>query len=349
MDFGILEPLLQDPSISEIMINSHQNIFVEKRGQMMKVDAAFDSEEQLVQLLEALIEPTGQRLNESNPIIDVRFPDGSRMHVIGRPIAIYGTSVTLRKFRKSIVSVADLISWGAISEPMVQFIQACVESQLSILIAGGTGSGKTTLMGTICRFIPPDERIITLEQVTEIASELRVDLPHVVALETRPPNLEGRGEITMRHLVQSARKMRPDRILVNEVSGAEAFDLIQAMNTGYTGSILNMHAAGVRDALTRLEIGIIEGNPALPVLGVRESLATAIDVIIYIERMKDGVRRMTSISEITGVSSGVIDVQEIFTYVPDSGGGSFRTTGRIPRVASRVEAGKLPVDMFASR
>lgn len=339
-DFGPLGELLDDPEIMEIMVNGHQHIYIEKHGQLIEMPHAFRDEQHLVEVIQRIAGPLGRELNESNPILDLRLPDGSRVHVVGRPIALGGPALNIRKFSRKPLSAADLIGFGAWTAEMVAFLQASVQAQLNVVFAGGAGSGKTTVANIAAGMIPKGERLITVEHV----SELLLDQPHVVSLETRPPNLEGRGEITMRHLIESATKMRPDRIIAGEVHGGEVYPLIMAINSGYSGSMLNLHASSPADVLLRLEIMMAEGNPSLPVLAIREQLANAIDIIVYQQRLRDGHRRILAISEVVGVKNGLIDLQNIFTFVhtgynrsSDTVTGHFTPTGFIPTFLPRLQ------------
>jgi pilus assembly protein CpaF len=347
MDFGILEPILQDPAVQEILINGHETIFYEKNGELIRHETGFESEAELLRIIEMIVLPLGHHLNESNPIIDVRLEDGSRVHIVGRPIALNGPSVTIRKFLKVPFTLSDLLRFGTLNEEMAEFLKAAVEGALNIAVIGGVGSGKTAIMQMLCEWINPQERLITIEQ----ASELILKFPNLVAMETRPPNVEGRGEITTRQLVQSATKMRPERILLNALQGAEAIDMIQAINAGHDGSIFNMTANGLQDAIARLEIMMAEGNPSMPVLGLREHMAAAIDLLVLMERGRDGGRRIKAITEIIGLNNGLVESQDIFIF-EDFGSrdgtvkGRFGATGRIPRFLNRLPEGRLPLSMF---
>lgn len=347
MDFGVLEPILQDSEVMEILINGYQTIFYEKHGQLIQHDKGFESEEELLRIIEMITLPMGHRLNESNPIIDVRLEDGSRVHIVGRPISLIGPSVTIRKFLRVPLSLETLMANGTLNEEMAKLLKAAVENMLNIVVVGGSGSGKTAMMQILCEWINPAERIITIEQ----ASELILKFPNLVALETRPPNVEGRGEITTRQLVQSATKMRPERILLNALQGAEALDMIQAINMGHDGSIFNMTANGLQDALVRLELMMAEGNPSMPILALREHMAAAMDLVVVMERLRDGGRRIKAITEIVGVNNGIIESQDIFIFeeLGSRDGtvrGQFTATGRIPRFLSRLPEGRLPLSMF---
>ncbi|MBC7871023.1 MAG: CpaF family protein [Chitinophagaceae bacterium] len=351
-DWGPLQALLTDPEVSEIMVNGYEHIFIEKHRQLIKVQDSFRDEEHLLQVIERIATPMGHVLNESYPILDLRLPDGSRVHIVGRPIALAGPTITIRKFSKRPMTTDDLIGFGAWSKEMVTLIETCVKARLNILIVGGTASGKTTVQNIVAGMISDEERIITIEN----AAELVLTQKHVVALESRPPNVKGQGEISFKQLVESAVKMRPDRIVAGEVFGGEVAPLMVAMNGGFDGTIFNMHATSTRDALARLEIMMTEGNPSLPILGVREHLAAAIDVILCQQRLRDGNRRMLSITEVTGMEGGMINMQDIFEFVQTGyeGGkiiGHFDATGNLPQFNERLEAEGiiLPDDFFTPK
>lgn len=347
MDFGVLEPILQDPDVTEIMINGHQVIFYEKNGKLIQNEKPFENEEELLRIIDMILSPLGRKLDESHPICDVRLEDGSRVHVVGRPISLVGPSMTIRKYLRRPLTLDNLLNYGALNEDMAELLKASVEGALNIAIVGGGGSGKTALMQVLCQWIHPAERIISIEQATE----LQLNFSNLVLLEYRPPNLEGRGEVTMRQLMQSALKMRPERLLVNEIRGPEALELIQAMNTGHHGSVFNLHATNLRDALVRLEIMMSEASPSTPVLGLREGIASALDIVILVERMIDGSRRVKAITEILGLNNGSVDSQDIFVFEERGSHdgtvrGQFTATGRIPRFLNRLPEGRLPLSLF---
>ncbi len=337
-DWGPLQSLLTDPEVTEIMVNGYEHIYIEKRGKLIEVQDSFRDEAHLLEIIQRISEPMGRELNESYPILDLRLPDGSRVHVVGRPIALAGPSMTIRKFSRRPMATGDLIGFGAWSEDMVTLIEACVKAHLNILIVGGTASGKTTVQNIVAGMVSNEERIVTVEH----SAELVLHQKHVVALESRPPNVKGQGEISFKQLVESAVKMRPDRIIVGEVLGGEVAPLMVAMNGGFDGTLFNMHATSTRDALARLEIMMTEGNPSLPILGVREHIAAAIDVILCQQRLRDGNRRMLSITEVTGIEGGIIKMQDIFEFVQTGveGGkitGHFDATGVVPRFNERLQ------------
>ncbi len=347
---GPLEALLEQPDIMEIMVNGYDQIFVERHGKIERVNDQFRDDDHLMQIIQLILEPMGQHVSESNPIVDVRLPDASRVHVVIPPIALTGPSLTIRKMIQRPVSMDDLLGWGSLSQEIATFLQACVAARLNMIISGGTGSGKTTLMNVICQSIPNDERIIVLQNDAELALKQE----HVVVLETRPANLEGRGEITMQQLVESAVKMRPDRLVVAELRGPEVGDLIQAFNNGYDGSLLSLHAISPVDALTRLEIMALEANPSLPLLSLRQLMASAFDVIVQIDRLHDGRRRAVRISEVAGLRGDLIVLNDLFEYVVTGQGedgkleGVFAPTGRVPIFMQQLDRADthLPASMF---
>ncbi|HEX2618795.1 MAG TPA: CpaF family protein [Phototrophicaceae bacterium] len=311
-DFGPLEPLLQDPTVMEIMVNRYDQIYVERRGKLEQVADTFRDEAHLMQIvMDGLVTPLGRKLDESNPMVDLRFPDGSRCHVVIPPIARHGISIVVRKLPAHLLTGEDLLRFGALNQTMLDFLRDCVEKRLNIAVSGGTGSGKTTVLNIMCGFIPDDERIVTVEN--EI--ELRFDKPHLVVLETRPANVEGRGEINAQQLMISSMKMRPDRIIMGEARGGEVVELIQAINTGFDGALFSMHAGSPRDALIRLEVMATMGMPQIPLLSIRQQLATGVDLIVHSERLMTGVRRLVKITQVTGIQDGIITTQDIFEFV----------------------------------
>ncbi|MGB3288671.1 MAG: ATPase, T2SS/T4P/T4SS family [Burkholderiaceae bacterium] len=307
---GPLEPLLADPAISEIMVNRHDEIFVESQGRLSRYPGAFSSEQAVLGVIERIVAPLGRRIDESSPMVDARLRDGSRVNAIVAPVALRGASLTIRKFPQSRPGMDDLLRVGALDSHMRDFLRASVLGRKNIVVSGGTGSGKTTLLNILSNFIPDDERIVTIED----AAELRLNHQHLVALESRPANLEGRGRIDIRDLVRNALRMRPDRIVIGECRGGEAFDMLAAMNTGHEGSLTTLHANSPRDALSRLETMILMAGMDLPLAAVREHIAASIDVIVQQARLGDGKRRITAIVEVTGMESGRIQIQELFRY-----------------------------------
>jgi pilus assembly protein CpaF len=350
LGLGPLEDLLADPEVTEIMVNSVDKIYIEKGGKIYLTDRKFFNEAQLRLVIERIVAPLGRRVDEANPLCDARLPDGSRVNITLPPISIDSPTITIRKFRKEPFSYKDLINFGSIADFMVEFLKVCVYVRKNIVVAGGTGSGKTTLLNVLSSFIPDDERIVTIEDT----AELRLQQPHVVRLEARPPNIEGKGEITIRDLVRNALRMRPDRIIVGECRGGEALDMLQAMNTGHEGSLTTVHANSPRDTLYRLETMVLMAGTELPVSAIRNYIASAIDFIVFTERMRDGKRRVTKISEITGIEGDVITMQDIFIFkqegVNEKGDviGKFIGTGIRPRVHDEFEIKgiKIPQDIY---
>lgn len=317
---GPLEHLLVNEDVTEIMVNGCENVFVEKKGNLYRTDLTFADDAQVLKVMERIVAPIGRRIDESQPLVDGRLPDGSRVNCIIPPLAIDGPTLTIRKFSKKPVSVDNLVAWGSTNYDIVQFLQAAVIIRKNILVSGGTGSGKTTLLNVLSSFIPNDERIITIED----AAELRLGQDHVVRLEARPPNIEGKGEIAIRELVRNSLRMRPDRIVVGECRSGEALDMLQAMNTGHDGSLTTVHANSSRDALARLETLVLMAGFDLPLRAIREQIASAISLIVHISRMSDGTRKMMKVSEVTGMEGDIITTQDLFEYVVEgtSGDGS---------------------------
>jgi pilus assembly protein CpaF len=307
---GVLEALLADDSVTEIMVNGVHDIFIERDGQTCRSDIAFSSEKAMMGVIERIVAPIGRRVDESSPLCDARLKDGSRVNIAIRPIALKGPSISIRKFSKRRLTVKDLIQFGSVDAAMVQFLKVCVEQKKNIVISGGTGSGKTTLLNIISNLIPPNERIITIED----AAELKLYHDNLVTLEARPANVEGRGQVTIRDLTRNALRMRPDRIVVGECRGGEALDMLQAMNTGHDGSLTTAHANSPRDMLSRLEVMVMMGGMDLPVMAIREQVASAVQIIVQQARFPCGTRKVTSITEITGMERGVIQMQEIFRF-----------------------------------
>ncbi|MEN3044693.1 MAG: ATPase, T2SS/T4P/T4SS family [Candidatus Hydrothermales bacterium] len=346
LGLGPLEDLLADPNITEIMVNSFDRIYIEKGGKIYQTDRSFLNETQLRIVIERIVAPIGRRVDEASPLCDARLPDGSRVNITLPPVSIDSPTITIRKFRKEPFTYKDLINFGSITEFMVEFLKSCVFVKKNIIVAGGTGSGKTTLLNVLSSFIPDDERIVTIEDT----AELRLQQPHVVRLEARPPNIEGKGEITIRDLVRNALRMRPDRIIVGECRGGEALDMLQAMNTGHEGSLTTIHANSPRDTLYRLETMVLMAGTELPVSAIRNYISSAIDFIVFVERMRDGKRRVTKISEITGLEGEVITMQDIFIFkqkgVTEKGEiiGTFMGTGIRPKVHEEFEIKGVKID-----
>ncbi len=310
LGLGPLEMILKDPEISEIMINGADDVYVERQGRLYRYPAKFDSNEHLMQIVDRIVSSVGRRVDESSPMVDARLKDGSRVNVIIPPLALRGPSVTIRRFAKDPYTVDDLVSFGTLTPDMATFIRSCVRARLNILISGGTGSGKTTTLNVLSGWIPDDERIVTIEDAAEL--QLRQD--HVVILESRPANIEGRGRVTIRDLVINALRMRPDRIVVGEVRGGEALDMLQAMNTGHDGSLTTVHANSSKDALARLETQVLMAGTDLPSRAIREQIASAIDLVLHQSRLRDGTRRMVAISEVRGFDGEKILLSEIMRY-----------------------------------
>jgi pilus assembly protein CpaF len=310
LGLGPLEDLLANPDIAEIMVNGPNQIYVEERGKLMRSPVTFESTEQLMQVIDRIVSSIGRRVDESSPMVDARLKDGSRVNVIIPPLALRGPTVTIRKFSKEAFTIDDLMRFGTLTDSMATFIRACVRSRLNVVVSGGTGSGKTTTLNVLSSFIPEDERIVTIED----AAELQLGQEHVVTLEARPANVEGRGQVTIRDLVINALRMRPDRIVVGECRGGEALDMLQAMNTGHDGSLTTLHANSPHDAISRLETMVLMSGAELPSRAIREQIASAVDVIVHQSRLRDGTRRIVSIAEVLGTSGDGVALQEIFTF-----------------------------------
>jgi pilus assembly protein CpaF len=344
---GPLEELLADEDVTEIMVNKFDEIFIEKAGKLTLSDITFSSDDAVMTSIERIVSPLGRRIDESSPLVDARLKDGSRVNAIIPPLALRGPCLTIRKFAKQKLVAKDLINFGALNEKMVNFLETAVNNHMNILISGGTGSGKTTLLNVLSNFIPPTERIITVED----AAELKLVQPHLVSLEARPANLEGKGAIPIRDLVKNCLRMRPDRIVVGECRGGETLDMLQAMNTGHDGSLTTAHANTPRDMIARLEVMVMMSGLDLPVAAIREMVASAIHMIVQISRYSDGSRRVTNITEITGVESGIVSMQDVFRYQQegfDENGkvkGHFEATGAIPHFYEEMRQRGLPVDM----
>ncbi len=344
---GPLEELLKGDEITEIMVNKFDEIYVEKGGKLTLSGVTFSSDDAVMSAIERIVSPLGRRIDESSPYVDARLQDGSRVNAIIPPLALRGPCITIRKFSKEKLTHDDLIRFDAINDKMVKFLQVAVEQRLNILISGGTGSGKTTLLNVLSNFIPETERIVTVED----AAELQLSQPHLVSLEARPPNLEGKGQISIRDLVKNCLRMRPDRIVVGECRGGEALDMLQAMNTGHDGSLTTAHANTPRDLISRLEVMVMMTGMELPVQAIREMVASAVDLVVQQTRFSDGSRKVVNISEITSVESGVVQMQDIFRFQQqgfNSDGrvaGEFVTTGRIPEFYEDLRSRGLAVDM----
>ncbi|HEY8223706.1 MAG TPA: CpaF family protein, partial [Pyrinomonadaceae bacterium] len=337
---GPLEPLLADTTISDILVNRHNTIYIERRGKLETTNVTFKDDEHLMRVIERIVSSVGRRIDESSPMVDARLQDGSRVNAIIPPLAIDGPVLSIRRFGAEPLRMAQLIENNALTKDISDMLQMCVSARLNVLISGGTGAGKTTLLNALSAYIPEDERIVTIED----SAELQLQQPHVVRLETRPPNIEGRGEVTQRDLVRNSLRMRPDRIVIGEVRGGEAIDMLQAMNTGHDGSLTTIHANTPRDALARLETMIQMTGMRLSDRAMRQQIAAALNLVLQVARLSDGSRRVTSISEITGMEGETITMQEIFMYERsgvDAQGkvlGRFRPTGIRPRFAERLKS-----------
>ena len=340
MGLGPIEPLLADKTVADILVNGYQNVFVERRGKLEKTDIHFRDDAHLMSIIERIVARVGRRIDESSPMVDARLLDGSRVNAIIPPLAIDGPLLSIRRFTVGRLSAEELIGLGAMSPAMAEVFSAVVRGRLNVLVSGGTGSGKTTLLNVLSAFIPMQDRIVTIED----SAELQLQQPHVCRLETRPPNLEGRGEITQRDLVRNSLRMRPDRIVIGEVRSGEAFDMLQAMNTGHDGSLTTVHANTPRDALARIENMIAMAGMNLPAQASQRQIASAINVVIQTERMEDGRRRVVSMQEIEGIEGTTITMSEIFKFVRrgiDKTGavvGQFEATGLVPRFQQRLKA-----------
>ena len=347
---GPLEPLLRDPSISDILVNTFRHVFVERNGKLERVEASFQDDRHLMRVIDRIVSSVGRRVDESSPMVDARLLDGSRVNAIIPPLAVDGPLLSIRRFPAERLRADDLVTLKALTRPMLDFLAHCVRARLNCLISGGTGAGKTTLLNVLSGFISERERIVTVED----AAELQLHQEHVVRLETRPPSVEGKGAIRQRQLVINALRMRPDRIVIGEVRGEEALDMLQAMNTGHDGSLTTVHANTPRDALSRIETMIAMGATNLPERAMRQQIASAIQLVVQQTRLSDGTRKVTSISEITGMEGEVITMQEIFLFeklgVTQEGAvlGRFRATGVRPKCAERLKASgiHLSADMF---
>ncbi len=325
LGYGPIDPLLQDETISEVMVNGPAQVYVERKGKIILTDVRFRDDAHVMHVIEKIVAPLGRRIDEGSPMVDARLPDGSRVNAIIPPLALKGPCLTIRKFAKEPLTVDDLIGFGTLTRDMADLLRACVEGKLNIVVAGGTGSGKTTTLNVLSSFIPDDERIVTVED----AAELQLRQEHVVTLETRPPNIEGKGAITMRDLVRNSLRMRPDRIVVGEVRSGEALDMLQAMNTGHDGSLTTGHANSPRDTLSRLETMVLMAGMDLPVRAIREQIASAVDVIVQQARLRDGSRRITHITEVQGMEGEVITLQDIFVFEQTGKDEAGRITGRL--------------------
>ena len=348
---GPLETLMQDPDVADILVNTHDQVIIERHGKLINTDVRFQDDRHLLQVIDRIVSAVGRRIDDSSPMVDARLPDGSRVNAIIPPLAIDGPHLSIRKFKRDALSGEDLVRLESITPPMVQVLQGIVKARLNILISGGTGAGKTTLLNILSSYIPEDERIVTIED----SAELQLRQPHVVRLETRPANIEGQGAVPQRMLLINALRMRPDRIVMGECRGAEAVDMLQAMNTGHDGSLTTLHSNSPRDALSRLETMISMANLNLPDRAMRQQIASAVNVIVQISRLTDGSRKLMQVSEIVGMEGDIITMQDIFVYERqgvDSNGrviGRFKATGIRPRFTERLAAWgiELPNALFS--
>jgi pilus assembly protein CpaF len=346
LGLGPLEDLMRDPTVSEIMVNGPQSIYVERAGKLTLSNRTFSDARQLRLVIERIVAPLGRRIDESSPMVDARLPDGSRVNAIIEPLSLKGATLTIRRFGTKRLVMDDLVRLGSLPQPAVAFLAAIVQARLNVVVSGGTGSGKTTFLNILSHFIPDDERIVTIED----AAELSLSQAHVVSLESRPMNIEGRGEVTVRELVKNSLRMRPDRIVVGECRGGEALDMLQAMNTGHDGSLTTLHANSPRDALARLETLVMMAGFDLPIAAIREQIASAVDIVIQIERMRDGTRKITRITEVVGMDGALVVLQDIVAYQSrglDANGaviGAFQYSGVVPHFLGRFEEMGVPFD-----
>jgi len=350
LGFGQLEPLLQDETITEVLVNGPEQVFVERRGKLERTDVRFRNVEELMRIIERIVAPLGRRVDESSPLVDARLPDGSRVNVIIPPLSLVGPCLSIRKFSRGVYSMDRLVQIDTLTKEMGDFLRACVLARLNVVVAGGTSTGKTTMLNILSGFIPDNDRIVTIED----SAELQLQQEHVVRLEARPPNVEGKGQVTIRQLVINSLRMRPDRIVVGEVRGGEALDMLQAMNTGHDGSLTTAHANSPRDTLRRVETMVLMAGMDLPLRAVREQIAAAFDLIVQLERLPDGARRVTEISEVQGMEGDAIVMQTIFRYVQTEYRdgrvqGYFTGTGIRPKFMEKLESWGLylPPTTFA--
>jgi pilus assembly protein CpaF len=347
---GPLEMLLQDPSISDILVNKHSQVYIEREGRIEETEVVFRDDKHLMQIIERIVSAVGRRIDESTPMVDARLQDGSRVNVIIPPLALDGPCMSIRRFRTDRLGADDLVDRESLTRPMLDFLRGAVSARLNAIVSGGTGAGKTTLLNILSSFISSSERVVTIEDAAELTLRQR----HVIRLETRPPNIEGKGAVRQRQLVINALRMRPDRIVVGEVRGEEALDMLQAMNTGHDGSLTTIHANSPRDALYRLDTMVAMANLNLPDKAIRQQVASAVNLVVQISRMSDGTRKITSIAEITGMEQDVITMQDIFVFnktgIDETGRvvGAFRATGVRPKCAEllKIAGHQLPMDMF---
>jgi pilus assembly protein CpaF len=350
--FGPIQGLLEDPTISEVMVNRFNQVYIERDGKLLETHVHFDSDEHIFRVIERIVSPLGRRVDTDSPMVDARLPDGSRVNAVIPPVAIDGPLLTIRKFAKTQLTINDLIEFDSLTPMMSDFLRACVLGRLNVVISGGTGSGKTTLLNVLSGFIPDTERVVTIED----SAELRLSQMHVVRMESRPPDLDGRGQVTIRDMVRNALRMRPDRIIVGECRGGETLDMLQAMNTGHDGSLTTLHANSPRDALSRLETMVLMAGMDLPLKVIRQQVASAVDLIVHQSRLKNGPRKITAISEVSGMEGDTIVMTDIFKYEqtgvsPDGSViGHFKPTGIRPMFSPQLEAVgyKLSAELFSA-
>ena len=349
LGLGPIEPLLADETITEVMVNGAKNIYIERAGKVYRHSATFESDEHLMRIIDRIVAPLGRRIDESSPYVDARLPDGSRVNAVIPPISLVGPILTIRKFSKNPITIEQLIDFGTINAEVVEFCKAAVIAKINTIISGGTGSGKTTLLNVMSQYIPPDERIVTIEN----AAELQLRQEHVVTLESRPPNIEGRGEVTIQNLVVNSLRMRPDRIIVGEIRAEEALDMLQAMNTGHEGSMTTAHSNSPRDSLSRIETMTLMAGMDLPIRAIREQIASALELVIHLGRMRDGTRKVTHVTEIQGMEGDIITMTDIFIFEQtglEDGRviGRLRPTGLRPKFMDKIEAAgiHLPASIF---
>jgi pilus assembly protein CpaF len=350
--YGPIEPLLEDPTVTEVMINAPRKVFFEQQGLLHLSDRVFRDDDHIMRIIEKIVVPINRRIDESSPMVDARLPDGSRVNAIIPPLAVDGPTVTIRKFARDPFTVDDLVSFGTLIPEMVDFLKACIQTRLNIIVSGGTGSGKTTFLNVLSSFIPGNERVVTIEDPCELQMRQR----HVIRLETRPANVEGKGQVVQRDLVRNALRMRPDRIIVGEVRAGEAFDMLQAMNTGHDGSLTTAHSNSPRDAIARVENMVLMAGLDLPVRAIREQVASALDLIVHVSRLADGTRKVTHVTEVVGMEGQTVTLQDVFLFQQtgvDARGkvqGTMLSTGLRPHFIDRFETAgiHLPADIFAA-
>lgn len=350
LGYGVLEPLLEDESVTEILVNGHNQVFIERGGRLMETDIRFRSQTELMRIIDRIVTPLGRRVDESSPMVDARLPDGSRVNIIIPPLVLNGPCISIRKFAKNVFSENDLLRTTTLNEQMIEFLRACVLARLNIVVSGGTGTGKTTMLNVLSNFLPATERIVTIED----SAELQLNQRHVVRLEARPANIEGRGQISIRQLVINALRMRPDRIIVGEVRGGEALDMLQAMNTGHDGSLTTAHANTARDALHRVETMVLMAGTDMPLRAIREQIAAGFNLIVQLDRLSDGTRKVIQICEVQGMEGDVVVMQEVYRFeqtgvVDGKVVGHFTPTGVRPKFVEQFAAKGISVsaDWFA--